>query len=66
MDKLFFTEEHEMLRDMVRDFAENEVEPLAREMDKTENIPRSLIDKMGELGIMLFHYLNMIGLMSMQ
>ena len=52
MDKLFFTEEHEMLRDMVRDFAENEVEPLAREMDKTENIPRSLIDKMGELGIM--------------
>ena len=52
MDKLFFTEEHEMLRDMVRDFAENEVEPLAREMDKTENIPKGLIDKMGELGIM--------------
>ena len=41
-----------MLRDMVRDFAENEVEPLAREMDKTENIPKDLIDKMGELGIM--------------
>ena len=41
-----------MLRDMVRDFAENEVEPLAREMDKTENIPKGLIDKMGELGIM--------------
>jgi len=52
LDKLFFTEEHEMLRDMVRDFAENEVEPLAREMDKTENIPKGLIDKMGELGIM--------------
>ena len=52
MDKLFFTEEHEMLRDMVRDFAENEVEPLAREMDKTENIPKGLIDKMGELGIL--------------
>ncbi len=52
MDKLFFTEEHEMLRDMVRDFAKTEVEPLAREMDKKETIPADLIDKMGELGIM--------------
>ena len=52
MDKLFFTEEHEMLKDMVRDFAENEVEPLAREMDEKETIPKDLIDKMGKLGIM--------------
>ena len=52
MDKLFFTEEHEMLKNMVRDFAENEVEPLAREMDEKETIPKDLIDKMGKLGIM--------------
>ena len=52
MDKLFFTEEHEMLKKMVQDFAENEVEPLAREMDKKETIPKDLIDKMGKLGIM--------------
>lgn len=52
MDKLFFTEEHEMLRDMVRDFSENEVEPIAREMDEKESIPAELISKMGELGIM--------------
>ena len=37
---------------MVRDFAENEVEPLAREMDEKETIPKDLIDKMGKLGIM--------------
>ena len=42
MDKLFFTEEHEMLKNMVRDFAENEVEPLAREMDEKETIPKDL------------------------
>ena len=52
MDKLFFTEEHEMLRNMVRDFAVNEVEPISRKMDETESIPNELIAKMGELGIM--------------
>jgi hypothetical protein len=52
LDKLFFTEEHEMLRDMVREFAENEVEPIAREMDANEMIPPEIISKMGELGIL--------------
>ena len=36
MDKLFFKEEHEMLRNMVRDFAVNEVEPISRKMDETD------------------------------
>ena len=52
MDKLFFTEEHEMLKNMVRDFAKNEVEPIAQKMDSDESIPRELIKKMGELGIL--------------
>ncbi len=52
MDTLFFTEEHEMLRDMVRDFANNEVAPLARELDETGRFPRELVSKMGELGLM--------------
>ena len=52
MDKLFFSDEHEMLRDMVRNFAEKEVEPLVRKMDKKEAIPIDIINKMGELGIM--------------
>ncbi len=52
MDKLFFTDEHEMLVDMVKDFAKNEVEPRAREMDETGEFPHDLVKQMGELGLM--------------
>ena len=52
MDELFFTEEHVMLRDMVRDFAKNEVAPVARELDRLEKFPKDLIKQMGELGLM--------------
>ena len=52
MDKLFFTDEHMMLRDMVRDFAKNEVQPLAREMDATGKFPLDLVRQMGDLGLM--------------
>ena len=52
MDKLFFTEEHEMLRDMVRDFAKNEIEPIALELDEKEKFPREIVNQMGELGLM--------------
>ena len=31
------TEEQAMIRDMVRDFAENEIEPIALELDEKEN-----------------------------
>ena len=34
MDNLYFTEEHLMLRDMVREFAINEIRPLSPEIDK--------------------------------
>ena len=30
MDTLFFTDEHTMLVEMVRDFADNEITPVAR------------------------------------
>lgn len=52
MDRLFFTEEHEMLRDMVREFAKNEVEPIARDLDETGRFPAELVAQMGELGLM--------------
>jgi len=52
MDKLFFTEEHEMLRSMVQEFAKNEIEPIAQELDEKGDFPRDLIDKMAELGIL--------------
>lgn len=45
------TEEHEMIRKMVRDFAENEVAPTAAERDEQEIFDRSIFDKMAELGL---------------
>jgi len=52
MDTLFFNEEHEMIRDMVRDFAKNEIEPVARELDEKGEFPATLVKQMGELGLM--------------
>ncbi len=45
-------EDQQMLRDMVRDFATNELKPIAVEIDEKEEIPRHIIDKVGELGIL--------------
>ncbi len=46
------SEDQVALRDMVRDFAEREVKPLAAEIDEKEIYPRQTFDKMGELGLM--------------
>ena len=46
------TEEQEMLRDMIRSFAENEVKPIAAEIDRTHEFPMENIKKLGEMGIM--------------
>jgi butyryl-CoA dehydrogenase len=45
------TDEQEMLRKMVRNFAENEVEPSAAERDEQERFDREIFDKMAELGL---------------
>ena len=52
MDNLFFTDEHIMIRDMVREFADSEITPVARDLDEQGKFPRDLVDKMGELGLM--------------
>jgi butyryl-CoA dehydrogenase len=46
------TEEQQMLRDMVRDFAVNEVRPVAAEIDESCRFPIENVEKMGELGLM--------------
>src|ERR1700752_3430712 len=46
------SEDEPMFRDQVRQFAEAEVRPLAAKMDKEGQIPRAVIDKCFELGIM--------------
>ncbi|WP_404405419.1 acyl-CoA dehydrogenase [Jeotgalibacillus malaysiensis] len=45
------TEEHEMIRKMVRDFAEKDVAPTAAERDEEERFDREIFDKMAELGL---------------
>ncbi len=52
MDNLFFNDEHQMLIEMVSDFAASEVEPVARELDAEGRFPQELVEQMGELGLM--------------
>jgi alkylation response protein AidB-like acyl-CoA dehydrogenase len=46
------TEEQQMMQRMVRDFAENEIRPVAQEMDASGEFPWEIIRKMGSLGLM--------------
>ena len=43
---------HQMARDLFRDFAQNEVKPLAQEIDEEERFPAETIAKMGKYGFM--------------
>jgi butyryl-CoA dehydrogenase len=45
-------EEQLAIRDTCREFAEQEIKPLAEEMDRTGEFPYALIKKMGELGLL--------------
>ncbi len=44
-------ESHQMLRDTVREFAEQEIKPVAAELDEKEEFSVELTQKMGELGL---------------
>lgn len=46
------TNEQRMIRDMVRDFAENEIAVKAEEVDRTGRFPMETFEKMGKLGIL--------------
>jgi len=45
------TEEHEMLRSTVREFAEGEIAPHAAQWDVDHHFPVDVVQKMGELGL---------------
>ena len=47
-----FSKEHEMARQLFKEFAENEVKPLAQEVDETETFPRETVEKMAKYGFM--------------
>ncbi|MCW2989162.1 MAG: acyl-CoA dehydrogenase domain protein [Solirubrobacterales bacterium] len=46
------SDEQRLLRDTVRDFARQEVAPVAEELDRTKAFPYELVEKMGGLGLM--------------
>ncbi|MDP9727794.1 acyl-CoA dehydrogenase [Alicyclobacillus tolerans] len=49
--KFTLDKEHEQLRQLVREFAENEVKPGVAERDEKEYFDRTIFDKMAQLGI---------------
>lgn len=46
-----YSEEHEITRQSIRQFAEREIKPIARELDKKEQFSVDTAKKMGELGL---------------
>jgi len=48
---LDLTDEQRQMRDLVREFAENEVSPGAAERDQQETFPLDIVKKMGALGL---------------
>ncbi|MBQ8413143.1 MAG: acyl-CoA dehydrogenase [Lachnospiraceae bacterium] len=46
------SKKHEMARTLFRDFAQNEVKPLAQEVDETECFPRETVEKMAKSGFL--------------
>ena len=45
-------EDLKMLREMVKDFTDKEIRPIADSIDTNEEIPRDLIDKLAEVGLL--------------
>ena len=46
------SKEHEMARQLFKEFAENEVKPLAQEIDEQHRFPRETVDKMAKYGFL--------------
>jgi alkylation response protein AidB-like acyl-CoA dehydrogenase len=47
-----FTEDQELTRQMVREFAENEIGPKVRYFDETQEFPLEIMTKLGHLGLL--------------
>src|SRR3989339_1254639 len=44
-------EQHQLIRESVRDFAEREIKPIAKELDDKQQFSVELTHKMGEIGL---------------
>jgi butyryl-CoA dehydrogenase len=50
--KLELNEQQKMIRNMVQEFAEKEIAPVAAELDKKEEYPTKILEKMAKLGLL--------------
>ena len=57
----FFTEEHEMLRDQVRRFVEEEIKPFGEAWEAQGFVPREVLRRMGSLGFFGIRYPEIYG-----
>ena len=55
------SKEHLLVRKMYREFAENEVKPLAEELDEEERFPMETVEKMAKLGMMGIYFPKQYG-----
>ncbi len=53
---LYFREEHEMLRQTVRRFVNDRVKPFADQWEESGFVPRSVLQEMGEIGLLGIRY----------
>src|SRR3981081_100312 len=51
-DALYFSEQHLAVREMVREFARDDVAPVAAKFDAESTFPWENVKKMGELGLL--------------
>ena len=57
----FFTEDHEMLRDQVRRFVEEEIKPHGEKWEQQGFVPREVLRRMGSLGFFGIRYPEVYG-----
>lgn len=47
-----FSPEHQALRRMIREFAEQEIAPIAAQIDREHRVPMAVMQKLGEIGLL--------------
>ena len=55
------SKQQQMVQKMYREFAENEVKPLAKKVDAEEYVPKETVEKMGKLGMMGIYFPTEVG-----
>jgi len=56
MDSIYLAEEHQMLRDQLRRFVEQEVQPSGDAWEQAGRVPREILRRMGALGLLGVRY----------